>query len=260
MEFCTIASGSSGNSVCVGLGGQHFLVDAGVSGKRIEHALFQMNVRSVKGIFITHEHRDHIAGAGVMARRFKLKIYATPLTWRCFSRYGSIGEIDADQIKIIEPNKPLNIDGVIVTPFDISHDACQPVGYTFEFAGGKIAIATDLGCATDTVRSNLKGSKIILLESNHDPHMLKTGPYHYKLKERVASEHGHLSNAQAGMLLSEVAGTELEYVFLAHLSAENNVPRLAYDTVKRVLDGNNVSIKNLIVAERNVPGAVVRCG
>jgi len=242
----------------VGLGGQHFLVDAGISGKRIEHALQLMNVRKLNGIFITHEHRDHITGAGVMARRFKLKLYATPLTWRYFSRTNTLGALDMEQIKIIEPGKPFNVDGVTITAFDIPHDAAQPVGYTFEAGGKKIALATDLGHATDTVRAHLKGAQIILLESNHDPHMLKNGPYHHALKVRVAGERGHLSNADAGVLLTEVAGAGLEYVFLAHLSEDNNTRVLAYETVKRVLDGNSISIKNLIVAERHGPGVVVR--
>ena len=258
MEFCTIASGSSGNATCVGLGGQHFLVDAGISGKRIEHGLARMDVRKLNGIFITHEHRDHIAGAGVMARRFKLNLYATPLTWRYFSRTGCLGALDMEQIKIVEPGKPFDVDGVRVTAFDIPHDAAQPVGYTFETKDKKIAVATDLGHATDTVREHLSGAQIILLESNHDPHMLENGPYHRALKVRVAGKHGHLSNADAGVLLTEVADTGLEYVFLAHLSEDNNTRVLAYETVKRVLDGNNVSVKNLIVAERHGPGVVVR--
>ncbi|MCL1788065.1 MAG: MBL fold metallo-hydrolase [Defluviitaleaceae bacterium] len=259
LEFCTVASGSSGNASCIGIGGQHFLVDAGVSGKRIENAMFQMNVRELGGIFLTHEHRDHIAGAGVMARRFKVNLYATPLTWRYFAANRSLGELNAEQIKVIEPEKPINVAGVKVTAFDINHDAAQPVGYTFEALGKKIATATDLGCATDTVRKHLKGSQVVLLESNHDPVMLKNGPYHQRLKERVASTHGHLSNADAGVLLSEIACEKLEHVFLAHLSEDNNTHMLAHDTVKRILDGNNVKLKNLIVADRHMPGQVVRC-
>jgi len=260
VEFCTIASGSSGNSNIVGIGGLYFLVDAGISGKRMEHAMQRMNVHSLSGIFLTHEHRDHIAGAGVMARRYKVKLYATPLTWRYFAYHRSLGALDATQINIIEPYKPIVINDVTVTAFDIRHDAAQPVGYTFESAGKKIATATDLGCATDTVRKYLTGANILLLESNHDVIMLKNGPYHHALKERVASSHGHLSNADAGVLLTEVAGAQLEYVFLSHLSEDNNTPVAAYDTVKRILDVNGVTIKNLLVAERHNPGVVVQLG
>ena len=235
------------------------MVDAGISGKRIENALFQMNVRDISGIFLTHEHRDHITGAGVMARRFKLKLYATPLTWRYFAYNKSLGALDAHQINVIEPNIPTDISGVTVTAFDICHDAVQPVGYTFQANGKKISIATDLGCVTESVKNHLRGSNIILLESNHDPTMLKNGPYHYALKERVASENGHLSNAEAGMLLAEIADDNLEHVFLAHLSDDNNTQFLAYDTVQRILDANNIHIKTLAVADRHKPGMVVSC-
>jgi len=258
VEFCTIASGSSGNCACVGIGGTHFLVDAGLSGKRMENALFQMNVRNLGGIFLTHEHRDHIAGAGVMARRFKINIYATPLTWRYFAYNQSLGPIDVNQIKVIEPGKPLDIGGVKVTAFDISHDAEQPVGYTFEAGNKKVATVTDLGEVTDNVRNHLSGCNIIMLESNHDPEMLRNGPYHYALKKRVAGPNGHLSNAEAGYLLTEIAGDELEYAFLAHLSEDNNTPIMAYETVQRILDVNQVELKGLAVAERHVPGVVVR--
>lgn len=258
MEFCTIASGSSGNCAYAGIGGKHFLIDAGISGKRIENALFGMNVHNIDGIFITHEHRDHIVGAGVMARRFKLNIYATPLTWRFFASHQSLGALDESQIKVIAPGKPLDIGGVTVTAFGTMHDAIQSVGYTFEHSDKKIAVATDLGCATDIVRRHMAGAQIVLLESNHDAEMLRNGPYPFRLKERVASNYGHLSNAAAGMLITEIAGDSLQHVVLAHLSEDNNIPMLAYDTVKRVLDSKNIQLKSLQVAERNKAGAVVR--
>jgi phosphoribosyl 1,2-cyclic phosphodiesterase len=260
MNFCTIASGSSGNAYYLGIGGRHFLIDAGVSGKKIEHALFKMNIRTLDGIFITHEHRDHITGAGVTARRFKTDIYATPLTWRYFSRHKSLGALDERQAKIIEPNTPLIIGGAEVTAFDIPHDASQPVGYVFRATSDvsqKMVIATDLGHATDAVKEKLKGARVLCLESNHDPEMLERGRYHRTLKTRVASNRGHLSNAQAGCLLAEVVVQGKTHVFLAHLSEENNTPMLAFDTVKRVLDGNNIAVGRLQVAERNIPGEMI---
>ena len=258
LNLCTIASGSSGNCSYVGIGGENFLVDAGVSGKTIENALFMRNIRNIHGIFITHEHRDHIVGAGVMARRFKLKLYATPHTWRYFANHKSLGALDAPQINIIEPQKPININGVKITAFDISHDAAQPVGYTFECDGRKIATATDLGCVTDNVRHHLKDSDMILLESNHDPMMLQNGPYHQGLKDRVASPRGHLSNAQAGALLAEVASPKLQHIALAHLSEDNNTPYTAFETVKNILDAHSIRIKTLAVAERNKPGEMMQ--
>jgi phosphoribosyl 1,2-cyclic phosphodiesterase len=257
MKFFTIASGSSGNAYYLGIGGRHFLVDAGVSGKKIDNALQRMNIRNLSGVFITHEHRDHISGAGVIARRYKTDIYATPLTWRYFSRHKTLGALNEEQVKIIEPGIPLAIGGAEVTAFDVPHDASQPVGYVFRENSQKIVIATDFGHATDDIKEKLKGARVLLLESNHDPEMLQRGKYHPSLKMRVASNRGHLSNAQAGMLLAEVVIPGKTHVFLAHLSEENNTPMLAFDTVQRVLDGNNVSVARLEVAERNIPGEMI---
>ncbi|MCL2047472.1 MAG: MBL fold metallo-hydrolase [Defluviitaleaceae bacterium] len=263
MKFFTIASGSSGNAYYVGLGSQHFLVDAGVSGKRIEHALHKMNIRHLDAIFITHEHRDHIEGAGVTARRFNTAVYATPLTWQYFSRNRSLGKLGENQARIIEPDNPLIIGGAEITAFDIPHDASQPVGYSFHATANqkeKIVIATDLGHVTDSIKEKLKNARVILLESNHDPEMLERGSYPRFLKTRVASKYGHLSNAQAGMLLAEVVIPGKTHVFLAHLSDENNTPMLAFDTVQRVLDGNNITLGGLKIAERNIPGAMFTYG
>ncbi|MDR0273464.1 MAG: MBL fold metallo-hydrolase [Clostridiales bacterium] len=262
MQFFTIASGSSGNAYFLELAGQHFLIDAGVSGKRIEHALQKKNIRGLNGIFITHEHNDHIAGAGVIARRFKTEIYATPLTWRYFLRHKKLGALNEEQIKIIEPDKPLLIGGAEVTAFDIPHDASQPVGYSFRAVTNeseKMVIATDLGHATESVKERLKNARVLLIESNHDPEMLERGRYQRELKTRVAGNRGHLSNAQAGMLLAEVVIPGKTHVFLAHLSEENNTPMLAFDTVARILDGNNITVGRLEVAERNIPGEPVVC-
>jgi len=257
MNFFTIASGSAGNAYYVGVGGKNFLIDAGVSGKKIEYALHKVGIRALDGIFVTHEHRDHIAGVGVVARKFKTEIYATPLTWRYFLRHKSLGALSEAQVKMIEPNCPLAVGGAEVTAFDIPHDATQPVGYVFCEGERKMVIATDLGHATDDVKTWLKGARLLVLESNHDPEMLERGRYHRTLKDRVASNRGHLSNAQAGMLLAEVAVPRETHVFLAHLSEENNTPMLALDTVKRVLDGNNIAVAKLEVAERHLPGEMI---
>jgi len=262
ISLCTLASGSSGNCTYVGLGGQHFLVDAGISGKRIEHALqeLKINIRDLSGVFVTHEHRDHITAVGVLARRFKIPVYATPFTWRYFLRHGVIGVVAEDLIRHIVPGQVLDIGGVAVTAFDISHDASQPAGYSFEFDEEKAVIATDLGHVTDTVRQHLKGAGVIMIESNHDPEMLERGPYPRQLKDRVAGNRGHLSNAAAGMLLVEAASTRLEYIVLAHLSEDNNSPMIAFDTVKRILDVNDVHVKQLIIAERHHIGEMVLYG
>ena len=257
MRFLSIASGSSGNSYFLEHGGQNFLIDAGVSGKRVQNALYKYNIRNLSGIFITHEHRDHISGAGVLARRFKTDVYATPHTWRYFLRHNSIGVLDDSQIKFIEPGWNVRIGDAEVVAFDIPHDATHPVGYTISAGGEKAAFATDLGYATDTVRENLSGARLLVLESNHDPEMLKNGRYHYSLKIRVAGKRGHLSNEAAGMLLAEVAVPDFSHVVLAHLSEENNTPMLALDTVTRVLELQGVRPLYVEVAERHIAGELI---
>lgn len=257
MRFCTLASGSSGNATYVGFGGRHYLVDCGLSGKRTMSALGSIGVDVLHGIFVTHEHSDHISGVGVLARRFGLDVFAPPLTWRYLKRHSTIGPISESQVKIIEPGQGIHIGEVLVSAFMLSHDACCPVGYSFEEEGKKISVATDLGIVTDETLNSMKDSKLIYIESNHDPEMLRNGRYPRELKERVQSGRGHLSNAQAGMLLSDVVVQDYTLVFLAHLSEENNTPMLAYDTVGRILDANGVKPAGLYVADRFYPGDLV---
>lgn len=233
------------------------MVDAGISGKRVQQALTQLQLPPADGIFVTHEHSDHVSGVGVLARRFKLPVYAAPLTWRYFLRHKTLGSIPEAQVKIIEPAKPLCLNGVTVTAFDVPHDASQPVGYSFCADGIKVTVATDIGHVTDSLREHLRGSHILLMECNHDTDMLKNGRYHYLLKERVLSPRGHLSNAHAGALLAEVAHDKLEYAFLGHLSEENNLPLLAMDTVQRILKANRVRLPFVAVADRHGPSELV---
>ena len=257
MTFCTLASGSSGNATYVGFSGKHYLVDAGLTGKKTVEALKKIGVDKLHGIFITHEHSDHISGAGVLARRFKLDVYAPALTWRFLMRHGKIGPILDRQVKIIEPGHSLHIDGVLVKAFNVPHDATCPVGYSFTGGSNKIAIATDLGRVTEEVKCEMENAKLILIESNHDPEMLQKGRYPADLKQRVASVRGHLSNARAGMLLADVVVPNYTIAFLAHLSEENNNPMLAYDTVSRVLDVNGVKPAGLYIADRYMPSPLV---
>ena len=257
MMFCTLASGSSGNAAYIGFEGRHYLVDSGLSGKRVIAALGRIGVDKLHGVFVTHEHTDHISGVGVLARRFGLDVFASPLTWRYLSRHERIGRIYDSQIKIIAPGHAIHIGQTKVKAFSVPHDAIEAVGYSFTCGDTKVVVATDLGQQTETVVSEMKGARLILLESNHDPEMLAKGRYPPELKRRVAGSRGHLSNAAAGMLLAEVVVPNYTYVYLAHLSEENNTPMLAYDTVDRILDANNVKPAGLFVADRHYPGEKV---
>ncbi len=256
-RFCPFASGSSGNCIYIGAGGKNFLVDAGISGKRIYKSMEAHGIGALHGIFVTHEHSDHALSIGVLARRFKIPIYATELTWRYFLRHGTVGKLEEFQIRTVEPGVAFSIEDIHITPFDIPHDAAQPVGYCFTRNGLKATVATDMGCVTDTARAHIKKSNILLIESNHDLEMLRNGRYPIQLKDRVMGERGHLSNAAAGSLLADVANTELRYTFLGHLSEENNRPLIALDTVQNILEARGVKLPFLSVADRHEPSEMV---
>ena len=221
----------------MGNDGTHILIDAGLSGKGIEAGLKTLGSsgKRLSAILVTHEHSDHIMGVGVMSRRYGLPVYATPKTWRYFERHGVLGEINPSLIRRIEPEQPFEIGSLRAIAFDIPHDASQPVGYSVFAENRKITVATDIGEPTDTIRRNIINSDIVLLESNHDSDMLKNGRYPKILKDRISGPRGHLSNEAAGRLLSETAAYNLQYVYLGHLSEENNRPLIALDTVEGIL-------------------------
>lgn len=234
MRLCSIASGSSGNCIYVGEGDTHLLIDAGISGKRIELGLKEIGVLAseVSGLFITHEHSDHIKGIGVMARRHKIPIYATQNTWQELMKYDSIGKIDASLHRVIRPDESIIIGSVEIMPFQTPHDAVDPVAYTFRTQDKKIAVATDLGCYNDYIVEHLKLANVLFIEANHDVHMLEVGGYPYFLKRRILSDVGHLSNETSGKLIAELCHETLSHIVLGHLSLENNYEELAYESVK----------------------------
>ena len=257
MRFCPVASGSSGNCVYVGAGDTHLLVDAGLSGKRIETALNQIKIPNLSGILVTHEHSDHASGVGIMSRRYNLPVYAAPNTWRFFLRHGTIGTVAREMQKTIIPGQPVTIGGIEVEAFDVPHDASQPVGYCLRAMGYSAAVATDMGYVTDTVRALLRDVNVMLIESNHDMEMLENGRYPKDLKERVKGSRGHLSNVAAGALLAEIASSAFRHVFLGHLSEENNRPMIALDTVQNILESNDIQFNRLSVADRHEPSEMI---
>lgn len=228
MYFCPLYSGSSGNALFCQYGDTRLLIDAGKSGRTIEDALASIgtDIRSISGVLITHEHSDHIQGAGVLARKYHLPLYATRETWNAME--GKIGRIPPDTMRFFEAGKDFWLGDIGVSAFSIPHDAADPVG--FRLYGGSLSIstATDLGWFSDEVFRRIAGSTLVLLESNHDPDMLRANPhYSAALKARILGDHGHLSNEScAGALLKLIdAGTA--DVILGHLSGENNTPTLA---------------------------------
>lgn len=218
------------------------LIDAGLSGKRIERLLASIDVcaSSIDSILVTHEHTDHIKGLGILSRRYDIPIYANKATW--ISMEKSIGEIRERNIKIIESNKGFQLGGLDIYPFRIFHDAAEPLGYCIYYKDIKISIITDTGWVNDSIKGSIKGSSLYLMESNHDTKMLKEGRYPWYLKERILSDIGHLSNLDAGNALNDVLTGNGEIVLLAHLSKENNTPSIAYQTVSECMKRHGLNV------------------
>ncbi len=257
MRLCSIASGSSGNCIYIGNDNTHLLVDAGISKKRIEEGLSKLDIRGeeLSGILITHEHVDHIQGLGAFCRKYAVPIYATKGTIEGILGCSGVGMIPQGLFREIQSNQACTVGTMEIKPFAISHDANEPTGFRVETEDKSVAVATDLGFYDHYIIENLKGLNAIILEANHDVHMLEVGPYPYYLKQRVLGARGHLSNEASGRLLCEIMHKDLKHILLGHLSKENNYPELAYETVKLEVTMSNIPFRgedlSLIVADRN---------
>lgn len=242
VRFCPLVSGSSGNSTYIGTKHTHILIDAGVSCKQIvEHiAELKLTPQQIDAIFITHEHIDHIKGAGVLSRKYDIPVYATPGTWEGIGK--TVGDFAQKNIKYVYEDEVCVINDLCVKPFAIPHDTNEPVSYSITAENCKMTVATDIGHITDTVKENIYDSDVLLLEANHDLDMLRNGSYPWPLKKRILGENGHLSNIAAGDTLSDIITGKLKYVFLGHLSKENNEPHLAYETVSEILEKNKIKV------------------
>lgn len=264
LEMCSVASGSSGNCICVGSDQSHVLVDAGISGKRIETGLNEIGLKTaeMQGILVTHEHIDHVAGLGVLARRYGIPMYATAKTIDAIQRIKSVGKIDASLFHMIEPEVDFEIGDLTIHPISISHDAADPVAYRIHHGDKKVAVITDLGNYTEHIVEELQNLDGLLLEANHDIHMLQVGSYPYLLKQRILGDRGHLSNERSGQLLGRLLHDNFGTVVLGHLSKENNYEELAYETVRlEVTMGDNPYKAEdfpMFVAKRDCVSQLVR--
>lgn len=234
MRMCSIASGSSGNCIYVGTEATHLLVDAGISCKRTIEGLNQLGLtgNDIDGILVTHEHADHINGLGVLSRKYGIPIYATPGTIEAIKGVKSLGKIDETLFHEVKADEKMTLKDITINPMIISHDAAQPVAYRFQYGNNRMAVVTDLGTYDDYTVESLKGMQALVLEANHDVNMLQVGPYPYPLKQRILGKKGHLSNELSGKLLSKLLNDNLKAVCLGHLSKENNLAELAYETVR----------------------------
>jgi len=240
LSVCVLASGSKGNSLFISDGDTSLLIDAGLSGVETERrlAVHGVDPRTLNALVISHEHHDHVLGAGVIARRYHLPVYISRKTYR--AACACLGCLE--EYHYFECGHIFHIGRLDIHPFSLSHDAADPAGFTFSRDGVKVGLATDLGVATAMVKENLKGCRLLILEANHDPDMLIRGSYPWPVKQRIKGRTGHLSNSESRELLLEVRHDRLAHVILAHLSQENNTREKAMLMVGEALGSSGTTL------------------
>lgn len=239
--FCSLASGSSGNCQYVASPSTRVLIDAGMSGKYVSNALESIgeSIRSIDAVLLTHEHTDHTTGLRVLLRRYGIPLYITESTYRSIAQ--KLADVPEEQIRIFDKAQDLKIGDLVVRGLPVTHDAVDPLCYriSHEFDGTitTVGVVTDLGWVDPAVIEAFSSCDLLMIESNHDVEMLKIGAYPMYLKRRILSEHGHLSNEDAGYIAREILRRgALKHILLAHLSRENNFPDLAFETVRSLIE------------------------
>ena len=252
LKFCSLYSGSSGNSSFIQSENINILVDAGVSGKKIIDALASINIsiENISAILVTHEHSDHTQSIATLSKKYNIPVYANKKTWEAMSDKKE--KMLKDNIMYFNNNKSFTLNDITILPFDIPHDAANPCGFTISDFNSKVSIATDIGHMTTSIIDNIKNSNFLLLEANYEPDVLKCSSYPFHLKERIASPIGHLSNIEAGKTINYLADFGVKNIMLGHLSNENNFPELAYKSVLEQIENKNL---NLSVANRFEPSS-----
>lgn len=242
IQFSILASGSSGNCTYVESAQKKIMIDAGLSGKRIE-ALFQQIGRQVSdldAIFVTHEHKDHIHGVGVLSRKYNLPIYANQQTWLAME--SMIGLIAPENRCYIEPDTMLSFGDLDILSYLVSHDARQPQFYAFQKGKKQFVMLTDTGYVKDSLRSQLKNANAYLIESNHEIEILRYGNYPWSLKQRILSDKGHLSNEDGALAMVDLIGSNTEHIYLGHLSRENNTKEIAMQQMRSILENYDFAV------------------
>lgn len=257
LEVIPLASGSSGNSWVVRNADSAIMIDAGLSCRKLTARMSARSIdpSSIRALFITHIHRDHISGTGPFARKYGAEVFIAEETWEKGRKF--LGRITKRTVLI--PGVTVELDGFSVNPIPVPHDVVEPLAFSVaDSSGSRVTIATDLGHVTRLVRQYMAESNLVVIESNHDPVMLIKGPYPWPLKVRIRGKSGHLSNQDAAAAVTASLHDGLQGIYLAHLSEENNDPALAYETMKSALDAAGADGITLLVAGQHEPGEFLR--
>jgi len=256
MRICVLGSGSRGNCTLVEAGRTVLLIDNGFSGVEISRRLRAIGREPslLTAILVTHEHNDHIAGVGVLSRQAGVPVYANLDTHRAAEE--RVGRLAA-RLEF-GTGEPFSIDDLQIHPFAVSHDTVDPVGFVLTDGRYRVGYCTDTGKITALIEHHLRGCHALVLESNHDPQMLRDGPYPPRLQQRVRSNQGHLANEDAGSFLKKTfaGNSSLAHVVLAHLSETNNLPRLALEAARTNL-GPDFERLRVVAARQDTPCALL---
>lgn len=247
LNFCSLFSSSSANSLLVYDEITKILIDCGSSLKRTSAALLGLNIdiKSIDAILVTHEHSDHTSGLATISNKYNIPVYVNSLTYNELP--------NSDKLKnIVTINYgEFEIGSLKITSFKTPHDGISPSGYSIESDSSKITIATDLGHIDRNILKYFEGSDFVFIESNHDLEMLKNGPYPYPLKRRILSDFGHLSNKSCAELVCYLASKGIKRFMLGHLSDSNNTPEIAFDETSKAIEFNGLNIDSLSVAPKD---------
>lgn len=247
MKFCGLASGSKGNCSYVETNNTKILIDAGISARATTNFLENLNIdiSSIDGIIITHEHEDHIKGVSLISSKYNIPVYATEGTWEIMNN--KVSNIMHQNKIYIYPNESFFINDIKIDCFPIEHDAAEPVGFSLYNNESKMTYITDTGSVNEYMMESFEDCNLVVIESNYDTEMMKFSSYPAFLRNRVLGALGHLSNDDAGEIIASILSPKLKYIFLAHLSKDNNMPDLALIVVKDLLKERGLLSDNFTI-------------
>jgi phosphoribosyl 1,2-cyclic phosphodiesterase len=261
LNFCSLSSGSSGNCYYIGNEFHGILIDAGISATSIRKFLRNLSIpmETIMGIFITHNHIDHIRGLEALTRKNHIPAFTTPKIWE--SILPQHKNISRDCIREIPLQEKFNLANFDVEAFPVNHDAPETIGFRISAEGKIITIVTDLGHICPTASSYIKDSNLLVIESNYDEQMLENGRYPYFLKERIRSDNGHLGNHQTSSFLADIFSDSINHICLAHLSKNNNTPEKALETLNNTFSERDIYLKShqqISILNRNFPNEMIQ--